>query len=363
MRQLFTILLVVGLVFAIASQSSAFDFEEEVKKLAAENAEGYLGPFPTAFGTVMNSGLYHSANTHRFFPIPGFDVMVKFSMVQVSDEDLTYEFMVGDSLVLDVSDFAGFGVNELVLNPEILYPNRETPTLFGSSSAEALTSDVDDLAAALLDAGVDAAVVNALRLSGDLDTLASDIPDLPMAPGSGLDMLPMVMPQVSLGLPMNSEIMLRYAPPVEVPKIGGEASFLGIGLKHSISQYIPVPGLLIPDVTVQYVWQQLKVGDLIESTHTAFNIHASYGLNLIVFSITPYIGFGMETSNIKVEYELDKPGHPLHGAPISFDLDGNNKSRITGGVRLGLPIPFLKVTADYSIGEYTAATLGVGISF
>ena len=175
-------------------------------------------------------------------------------------------------------------------------------------------------------------------------------------------MLPLAMPQVSLGLPMNSEVMLRFIPATEVKEFG-EVSFIGIGLKHSVSQYIPVPGLLIPDVSVQYVWQQLKIGDIIESTNTAFNVHASYGINLIILSITPYIGFGVETSNMKVEYEVAGTGSVLDGTPVSFDFDGKNKSRITGGVRLGLPIPLLKVTADYSIGEYNAATIGVGISF
>ena len=42
---------------AAVPTAGAVDFEEQLKKLVGENAKGYIGPFATAFGTAMSSGL------------------------------------------------------------------------------------------------------------------------------------------------------------------------------------------------------------------------------------------------------------------------------------------------------------------
>ncbi len=360
MRQIITIILVFGLVVALSGQANAFDLQEEVQKLGEKNAQGYLGPMPTAFGMAMNSGLYHSANTHRFLPIPGFDIMIKFSLVQVSDEDLTYDFAVPDPLALDVQGM-GLGFDELTIDPNLIYPDRETPTLFGDdSSVEILpTGRSNAITQALLAEGVDQNTIDFI-----LPQLLPMVPDiaLPTIPGTGIDMLALPMPQVSLGLPMHSEVTVRYIPPYNI-KNYGEISLMGIGLKHEISQYIPLPGLFKPDISVQYMWQKFEVGDIISSTHTAMNIHASYGINLVILKVEPYVGFGIETSNLEVDYVVQGTDSVLDGTPVAFDLDGKNKSRITGGVKLGIIIPFVRLTADYSVGEYTAATIGIGINF
>ncbi len=113
------------------------------------------------------------------------------------------------------------------------------------------------------------------------------------------------------------------------------------------------------DITGQYVWEQLKVGDIITSTHWAANLHASkqFGMGL---SITPYIGVGIESSNIEVDYTVDSPGSTFDGENIKFDMDGKNDMRFTGGVRFGLPL--LSINADYSLGEYNAIAAGLAVT-
>ena len=58
----------------------------------------------------------------------------------------------------------------------------------------------------------------------------------------------MIMPQFSLGLPMDIELTLRGIPPLELPEDMGELSFFGFGGKIGINQFIPLPIPFLPRV-------------------------------------------------------------------------------------------------------------------
>ncbi|MBI4427580.1 MAG: hypothetical protein HY562_00500 [Ignavibacteriales bacterium] len=84
----------VSLVIALTLVSSAAiaqsgDLAEQLKKVAKENAEGYLNPFLSSFGAAMNSGFYHSADLHSTL---GFDIGLKAMFVPVKDEDKEFDF-------------------------------------------------------------------------------------------------------------------------------------------------------------------------------------------------------------------------------------------------------------------------------
>ena len=368
MKRLFIILLALTLTVALSGRSVAadVDFEEQLKKLAEENGKGYIGPFSTAFGTNMNSGLYHSAKPHAFLPIPGFDISIKFTVSQVSEEDLTYSFILPDAIPLPTEQFLlGYPeLDTLWINPNTIYTNTETPTAFGESEWEGFepTGAEQALLDALSNAGLNSMEIEILRQTGMIDSLVGRVPNFPSPPGIGVDILPLIMPQVSVGLPLKSEVLLRYMPEFNAPDFG-KISFTGVGLKHNLSQWIPVPMFPV-DISAQFVWQQIKIGELIESTHTAFNLQASKKLGLPFLSITPYVGVGFESSSIDVSYEVENPEGlpylPKDGTPIEFSLKGKNKSRLTGGLRLGLT--FLTINADYSSGEYDTYSAGIGLT-
>jgi hypothetical protein len=194
----------------------------------------------------------------------------------------------------------------------------------------------------------------------DWQAASDSIPNLPKLRGIDFAALPFVMPQVSVGLIRGTEVMLRFMPSVDLGDMG-EINFLGIGIKHSISQYIPLCPVAISG---QFVWQKLSIGDLLESKHTAFNIHASktFGLGL---TLTPYVGLGFESSTLDVSYTTEEPiGFPPNtipaGTEISFSLDGENSFRALVGLRFALPLITLNV--DYDIGEYSAISAGLGIT-
>lgn len=346
---------VVGLL-GLGGALPAVDFQEELRRLAEENGKGYAGPLSTAFGTALNTGLYHTAKPHS---ILGFDISVKMSLVQVSDEDKEFEFIVGDSLPITIP-----GYGPVTLNRSTLYPDRKTPTVFGVDSGRTLQPTDASLEAALREAGFTDSDISTLRSTGQFSSILSSIPPINTPPGLGIDMVPMAMPQFSVGLPFKTEVLIRYFPTVEAGD-WGKITFWALGVKHNIDQYIPVPMFPV-DISAQYVLQKLAVEDkanpgsnLIESNQWAANIHISKKLGLPILSITPYVGLGLESSDLKLQYTYN-PGGGATPQPIKFDLEGKNKSRITGGVRLGLA--FLTVNADYSLGAYNTASVGVGLT-
>lgn len=361
MKPILSFFLSILFILTLGTPLFAVDFQEQLQKMAAENAENYISPFSTAFGSGMNSGLYHTAKPHSLL---GFDVGIKMALTFVPDEDLTFIWDMGNSLTIPVSDVFGIPNNELTINPNNIYTERETPTVFGDKEQATLSPDPDaawnEVTTALKSHGLSDDDIN--NLSSEIhDLINNQIKPIPTVMGIGFDMLPVAIPQVSVGLIMGTEVLIRYLPPYEITDLG-EINFLGIGIKHNLSQYIPIPMFPV-DITGQYVWQKLEIGDLLESNHTAINIHVSKGLGIPGLSITPYLGAGIEMSDLKIsDYTITGSGNPLiDGTTVNgFTLDGENKTRLSAGVRLGLG--FITINGDWNLGAYQTASVGLGIT-
>jgi len=358
MKRFLSFLLALGLVTAMVGQAGAVDFQEELRKLAQENAIGYTTPLATAFGTCMNSGLYHTAKPHKLL---GFDISVKPSAALVPDEDKFFNFIVPTAIGVPMDYFQPGSSDTVWLDGNDIWPDRETSTIFGPDSARniAATGADAELEAGLRAKGFSDAQIAIARAQPQWNQAINNIPAITTVPGLNLDGLPLVLPQVSVGLIFGTEVMVRYLPEIDAGDIG-KVKFWGVGVKHSISQWIPLP-LFGIDITGQYVMQQLKVGEILESNHTAMNVQVSRRFGFILLSVTPYAGFGLESSDLKVDYVIENSGNPqLDGSHVAFDLDGDNTSRLTVGGRIQLA--FLTVNADYSMGAYDSYSAGVGIT-
>jgi hypothetical protein len=172
----------------------------------------------------------------------------------------------------------------------------------------------------------------------------------------GLDIptTPLIVPQVSIGLPFGFEVTGRFFPTTKIGDVG-KVNLLGFGLRHDIDQYIP---LLPVDVAVHFFTQKLSYEDasgtkLLEASGTAYGVEVSKHLLLL----TVYAGFQLESSSVKVGPFTN----PYDSTPAEFTVDGNTSSRLLVGARLSLV--FLNIHADYNLGTTKAFALGVGISF
>jgi len=163
------------------------------------------------------------------------------------------------------------------------------------------------------------------------------------------------VPQVTIGLFMGTEINIRYLPEIEISNDIGSIDLTGFGISHSIDQYMPVPLPLLPQLSVGYMRQEFNVGDILSSTHTAFNIRLSKSVPLI----TAYVGAQIESTDMDLTYT-----HTLAGTTtdVNVSLEGDNGFRFTGGLRITI-FPFVGVNVDYSAGEYNAINAGLTFSF
>ncbi|MCK4357534.1 MAG: hypothetical protein KAW92_02085, partial [Candidatus Cloacimonetes bacterium] len=106
-------------------------------------------------------------------------------------------------------------------------------------------------------------------------------------------------------------------------------------------------------------YQQFKLGDIITSNSTFFNAQVSKGL--VVVPITLYGGFGFESTELTAEYEYTY--QTLLGEEtesVKYNIKGDNEFRGTVGLRYKLLI--IDICADYSLGKYPVARVGLGFS-
>jgi len=305
----------------------------DLTDLAKNNAKSYIQPFITAFGMNMNSGLTYTAKVHKVF---GFDISLKVMADMIPDDELTFDF-----------DLTGFDFDYLIEGTEnvitvpasVLYSdNTEMPTFFGGTGT--LTPSATNVASYLSD------TLEVEISPGDLD-----LNDLSLTlSGINLSVLPMFRPQISVGLPMKTELMLSYTAIKSDDFEDG--SFLSLGLKHSLDQYIPMPTPFL-NLAAQGVYQKLELG-VISSTHTHFNLQASADFPIISI----YGLLGMDKSSLEASYTIEEG--ELEGEKIAFSLDGENAFRTTIGAKLKLALLYLSV--DYTIGKHNTITVGTGVT-
>ncbi|MEA2095535.1 MAG: DUF6588 family protein [Candidatus Cloacimonadota bacterium] len=322
MKKAFLSLLLIVMVTALFA-----GVQEKLEQFGKDNGIVYVKPLVTAFGTTMNTGLFNTAKVLKPFR---FGLNVNMMAAFVPDEDKTF---------LPTRPDLYLPGTEIYLYEE---PTEETATVFGEDGT-------------------------IIEHNSALDYIpGAEELDIEMPNGANLPAVPFLMPQFNLGLPFGNEIMIRGFPKVEINEDIGDLGFWGVGLKHSISQYIP----LIPiDVAIQAAYQNLYVGDLL--TFSNFNANLEVSKKLLMWTL--YTGVGYDKTDVAADYtyeyttlveDEDVPGLYLPGTAeqhIKFDVTGENETRATVGIRYSLLL--LKLYADYTISKYSVFNAGIGVSF
>ncbi len=179
------------------------------------------------------------------------------------------------------------------------------------------------------------------------------------------------MLQAAVGLPFHTEVIGRYMPVVDMYDYG-KVSLWGLGVKHSLKDYIPfvkrVPMLQL-SVLGAYTNFSSNVGvefgddsgDL-EIVANAYTARALVGVNFPVVCFYAGIGYGNTSSNFDVKGSFadipDEIGIVENPISLAYTTDGFD---FNVGMRLRLAI--FAIYADYTVGEYSVITAGVGINF
>ncbi|HCK98880.1 MAG TPA: hypothetical protein DHW42_02060 [Candidatus Marinimicrobia bacterium] len=365
MKRRFKTLGVLLVLFALMiNMSPAQTIEERIQSMVSTNAELYVTPLVTAFGSGLNSGWFHSAKPHKLF---GFDIGLRAMAVTFPKDQQSFNF-----------DVSGLELNKTIdgypitLNGEDLYPNREVPTFFGSEEEGVIEPAAEDVIVGLieeqlLEQGVSQTVISQPDFQSNLSSIAGSVPAVYTPPGTGMDFLPLIVPQVALGLslpmlPIKAEIVARGIPEIEVSDEIGKFNFYGGGAKLALDPFIPIPMFPV-DIAVGAYFQKMTLGKVFESNHSLLSLQAGKELNMLVFAVGVYGGIGLESSNVKVKYTYMNENDPhdvLNGSEIKFDMKGENKFRTTVGARVRLAV--INVSADYSMGADNILTIGAGFS-
>ncbi|MCX7995093.1 MAG: hypothetical protein N3A65_04915 [candidate division WOR-3 bacterium] len=318
-----TLMLLSFFLFLFAQQ----DYEalaERIKKVGEDLLEGYTQPLITAFGTGISTGLFHSARSHKLL---GFDIGFRGMLIQIPDFARYF-----DARVLTCS----------LANNRLTYDSLtldSVSTIFGPGT----------------------------RTYVPVTGSAVGIP--PYIPGGfNLLVVPLVVPQINIGLVMGSELLIRYIP---FTFKGSRVEFLGLGFKQHLNSLpfmktVPVPF----DVAIGGAFQDFGIED-----STGYNIVASKTWNLqIVLSknlsaFEPMFGFGLEGTKVHFtyEFEFEIPDTTQTGGRIKVKKDVNveiiaqNNYRAIAGFTLKMGIFFLHYDYNF-LSYYKTHNLGLGFS-
>lgn len=360
-RNLLFVLVAVMVVIPIVGSAQSLD--STLQKLAQDAAKGYVNPISSGFGADLNSGWMYRAPQATMF---GFDLDFGIVAMGALMSDENKKFSTSGSARLDpatvnfmtngLSNVGGFrdSVRNRMYGANIGV-SISGPTIVGSKSDSIKLSYT----------GAPVTVQNYDGAGHDTTlTFGNAIQATPVTGLlEDLSILPFLAPQLSIGTVYGTKLVIRYLPDVEISKDLGTFSYFGFGIQHNPFMWIPVPEPPV-DVSLGFFTQTMKVGSILETKATMFGVQASKTFGPGAINITPYVGFSIESSTMTVSYVFETPDplNPLGAkkkTPVSFELTGDNTTRLTVGLTLRLAI--IKLNADYNIAKFNTISAGLGI--
>lgn len=316
---------------------------------ASKLTENYMNPLMEGLLYSMNGGWYTTAKTHKKF---GFDITVSANASFIPSSSQNFNFNAADYEFLTTA-------------------NGETslPTVMSENDSET-TIDIR-----IPIDGTNTFKVGSFEMPGGITK------DLP------INAAPTPMIQIGLGLPTRTDVKLRFVPKLSFDD-DVEASLIGVGLQHDITQYFGSIDKLPLSVSILGAFTRLKatyainddsVSDNVstqngeaEFTMNAWTIQALGSLDFKI--ITLYGGFGYNSGkseiNIKGNYNLsydvqDSNGNTISTVtetvsnPVNLNFEANG-IRTTLGARLNLgPI---KLFGDYTFQKFNTLSVGIALS-
>ncbi|MBK9390937.1 MAG: hypothetical protein IPN68_12345 [Bacteroidetes bacterium] len=347
-RLLAAILMITFSSTMVVGQIDNYDFLKAGAYDASKLTEAYFAPWAKAFGAGSNGSWYNTAKPHKF---GGFDLTFGLNVGMVPATEDTY-----DLSKIGLKNFTGTG-----MAPTISGPNNDGPTLTSKP------------------------------VSG-IAPLTFETP-----PGTGWKWMPVPTLQAGIGLPLGTEVKIRYIPKISISK--GDISSWGVGLLHSITQYFPGDELLPFDISVfggyskltmnipinmlpgtpQFytskfpvtAWDNQNLGMVAQ----AWNASAIASLNLPVLTLYGGLGYSSTATNINMTGNFPMPTvnpamsateYVYEDAGVVKDfpeIEIKNYSGLRANAGLRLKFSVITLHADYTWAQYSVVSAGMGISF
>jgi hypothetical protein len=287
---------------------------------ANEFLQAYLSPLGESLGAGLNNGWYNTAKPHK---LGGFDLTFTLNTVLVPKGKQNFN---PDK----INNFSS--------------EDATTPTILGKGEGATITYNGFEF----------------------------NMPEQ----GSALNVLPVPMIGIGIGLIKKSEIDIRYVPTYKYNAgfVGkGSIGLWGVGVKHDILQWIPLVGDAFPmSLSLQAGHTSLNTDIEIKSQGVAQEVELAVKattINLIasrkLLMFTGYVGIGYNNSTTsfdgKTSFKLGAGSQVLDfNVPLEMKFDSQNEFRANIGFRFNITV--FAIQANYTFSEYPTATLGVGVS-
>lgn len=165
-----------------------------------------------------------------------------------------------------------------------------------------------------------------------LNTFASFPEVFALPRGLNIKQIGAGIPQLEIGSLYGTELLIRFIPQINLGKNIGKFSFWGIGIKHSISQYVPNPFM---NVSLQIGGQGSRLTNRIGVTNAELtsnarfwnaNLHLSKKVNkyLEFFS-----GFSFESLEINSDYTFYLPAEIQYQLGLYYHYDNGTPEDYT----------------------------------
>jgi hypothetical protein len=313
--------LTAGLAWTAPPRLAAQDISESLSSLNEENGKLYIGPLSTGLAAALNSGFYHTADVHD---VLGFDLGFRVMGSFVPGDLDTFQPVLPDTITIEgvtfVDPYGPAGASSL-----------SSPTVAGTGDGIVLLPQGefrDSL----------------LSLGENPSDWAVQFPrgfDIPVVPYAAI--------QGALGIPLGTELVLRFIPSFTPDDDVGSISMIGGAIKHSVDQWFSDDPPL--NVAVAFGFQHFKVGDYLDANSTQFSLIASKKLSLV----TLYGAGTLENANLDISYEFEPDigvDIPVEIQRVEFTQETPNDVTLKLGGTLTLGPAGLNV-------EYTVASRDV----
>lgn len=184
------------------------------------------------------------------------------------------------------------------------------------------------------------------------------LPDIVYAPGFDINSFALAVPQLRIGAFKGTEALFRYIALDVGDTEFGSMSLVGVGGRHSISQWLN-PTFPV-DIAAGFFWQKFTLGDdLIDSQAMTFGVQVGKRISSGFAMIEPYGGISYDTFKMDVTYEFEDEA--LEDETINLEMESDGAVRMTLG--LHVQAGFFDLNGEYNFGNMNGFALGVGVNF
>ena len=373
-RTIFVVLLVLAFAstaIAQQNQTGSKDLEGSIERLSRDAATQYVGPVVSGIGSNLNAGWFHRAPSAKMI-----DFDLEFGVVAMgtlfSDENKTF----GTSGVFQFDSSQAYGLTKNINDPfyngltaaqkaqvqqQLVNQIRGRDFTVTISGPTIIGSEKDSLKVGFPGAQFTVTDPSGVQHQVTVPSTKTPLPVTGLLGDKrilGKNMIPLASPQLTFGTIAGTQVTFRYLPEYKISEEIGKTKYFGWGIQHNPAVWFEGESPI--DVSAGFFSQKITAGTIFKAKTTSFGVNASKRLGWGALNLTPYVGYMVEKSSMTFTYDyiLDTPTGKVPQRVV-FDLEGENKSRLTLG--LSIKLLFLNINADYNIGKYNSYSAGVMI--